>query len=53
MQFSNETLKESDCIFLFNYTRNILNIKDKKITFEEICLEERKIDKNIINFLFL
>lgn len=33
---------------LSNYTRNILNIKDKNITFKENCLEERKINKNIV-----
>lgn len=27
---------------LSNYTRNILNIKDKNITFEENCLKEIK-----------
>ena len=31
-----------------DYTRNILNIKDKNINFEENCLEERKINKNIV-----
>lgn len=31
-----------------DYTRNILNIKDKNIFFEENCLEERKIKNNII-----
>lgn len=33
---------------LSNYTRNILNIKDKNITFEENCLEEVKIKNNTI-----
>jgi transposase len=31
-----------------DYTRNILNIKDKNIIFEENCLEERKINNNIV-----
>ena len=34
-----------------NYTRNILNIKDENITFEENCLEEVKI-KNRITKIF-
>jgi len=34
-----------------NYTRNILNIKDENITFEEICLKLIKI-KGIITKLF-
>ena len=33
---------------LSHYTRNILNIKDENITFEEDCLEIKKIkDKSI------
>jgi transposase len=31
-----------------DYTRNILNIKDQNIYFEENCLEERKINNNIV-----
>lgn len=30
-----------------DYTRNLLNIKDKNITFDENCLEEVKIGKNL------
>jgi transposase len=33
-----------------DYTRNILNIKDKNITFEENCLEERIVNKRIVKF---
>lgn len=31
-----------------NYTRNILNIKDENITFEENCLSESKIKNKIV-----
>ena len=37
-----KTLKGSDYMSHSNYTRNILNIKDENITFEENCLEEVK-----------
>lgn len=40
-------MKGSDYMSLSNYTRNILNIKDENITFEENCLKEVKINKNI------
>ena len=33
---------------LSNYTRNILNIKDENITFEENCLSESKIKNKIV-----
>jgi len=33
---------------LSNYTRNILNIKDKNIIFDENCLEDIKIGKDIV-----
>lgn len=46
-----KTLKGSDYMSHSNYTRNILNIKDENITFEENCLEEVKI-KNRITKIF-
>ena len=39
----NKTLKGSDYMSHSDYTRNILNIKDKNIIFYENCLEEVKI----------
>jgi hypothetical protein len=46
----NKTLKESDYMSYSDYTRNILNIKDKNINFEETCLEERIVNKSIVKF---
>ena len=46
---ANKTLKGSDYMSHTDYTRNILNIKDKNITFEENCLE----DNYFLNRLFL
>lgn len=39
-----QTLKGSDYMSHSNYTRNILNIKDKNITFDDNCLEEKVIN---------
>lgn len=44
-------MKGSDYISLSNYTRNILNIKDKNITFEENCLKEIKVKNTTIKVL--
>ena len=39
-----KTLKGSDKMSLSDYTRNILNIKDENISFEQNCLEEVNIN---------
>ena len=36
-----------------DYTRNILNIKDPNIIFDENCLEERTINISLILFVFM
>lgn len=41
-------MKGSDYMSHSNYTRNILNIKDKNIIFEENCLKEVKIKNKIV-----
>ena len=43
-------MKGSDYMSHSDYTRNILNIKDKNITFYENCLEEVKIKNKTIKF---
>lgn len=48
---NNKTLKGSDYMSHSDYTRNILNIKDKNIIFDENCLELVKI-KGITNKVF-